>query len=85
MLYGANDLLQSMVEEAGNTAGKLPTSSWHPFEVPIPDSATQEEVIEKLGDFQEKLFELEVLQAETAIELDSFTAALLAKAFRGEL
>jgi type I restriction enzyme S subunit len=85
MLWGANDKLQDMVEEAGNTAGKLPTPSWASFEVPIPDPTTQEAVIEELGAFQEKLIELGQLQAETAEELASFQSALLAKAFRGEL
>ena len=85
MLWGANDLLQGMVEEAGNTAGKLPTPSWSSFEVPIPDYGTQEAVIEELGVFQNKLMELEQLQTETAEELELFQSALLAKAFRGEL
>jgi type I restriction enzyme S subunit len=85
MLWGANDQLQGMVEEAGNTAGKLPTPSWASFEVPIPDKITQQTVIEELQRFQDKIAELEQLQAETARELEIFQSALLAKAFRGEL
>ncbi len=85
MLWGASDQLQNMVEEAGNTAGKLPTPSWSAFEVPIPDSETQQAVIKELQAFQEKLSELEKLQTETADELKIFQSALLAKAFRGEL
>jgi len=85
MLWGANDQLQNLVEEAGNTAGKLPTPSWSAFEVPMPDSTTQQAVIKELQAFQDKLSELEKLQAETAHELKIFQSALLAKAFRGEL
>jgi type I restriction enzyme S subunit len=85
MLWGANDQLQNMVEEAGNTAGKLPTASWSAFEVPIPDSKTQQTVIKELQAFQKNLAELETLQEETAQELEVFHAALLAKAFQGEL
>ncbi len=85
MLWGANDQLQGMVEEAGNTAGKLPTSSWSSFEIPIPDPATQKAVIKELRAFQDKLTELEKLQTETAEQIKIFQSALLAKAFRGEL
>jgi type I restriction enzyme, S subunit len=85
MLWGANDHLQAMVEEAGNTAGKLPTQSWSSLEIPIPEPAIQKVVIEKLQDYQKKIAELENLQMETSQDLDLFKSALLAKAFRGDL
>ncbi len=85
MLWAANDILLGMVEEAGNTAGKLPTPSWSGLEIPIPDESKQEQVVQELTTFQEKLAELESLQTETAKELEHFQSALLAKAFRGEL
>jgi len=85
MLWGGNDQLQEMVEEAGNTAGKLPTSSWSSFEMPIPDKATQHKVVEGLKVFQDKIAELQKLQSETDNDLDKFQPALLNKAFRGEL
>ncbi|MBU1397826.1 MAG: restriction endonuclease subunit S, partial [Proteobacteria bacterium] len=70
MIWGANNQLQGMVEEAGNTAGKLPTPSWSSFEIPIPDPATQKAVVEELRAFQDKLAELEKLQTETAEQLE---------------
>jgi type I restriction enzyme S subunit len=85
MLWAANDILLGMVEEAGNTAGKLPTPSWSELDIPIPDEAKQEYVVKELTVFQDKLAELESLQEETAEELAKFQSALLAKAFRGEL
>jgi type I restriction enzyme S subunit len=85
MLWGANDQLQSMVEEAGNTAGKLPMPAWSSLEIPVPDGPTQQAVIEELGSVQDKLADIERLQVQTAEELASFQPALLAKAFRGEL
>ena len=85
MLCAANDLLLGMVEEAANTAGKLPTQSWTELHVPIPDMAKQEHVVKELTIFQEKQTELEALQTETAQEIEQFQSALLAKAFRGEL
>lgn len=85
MLWAANDILLGMVEEAGNTAGKLPTPSWSELDIPIPDETKQECVVKELTVFQDKLAELESLQAETAEELEEFKSALLAKAFRGEL
>ena len=85
MLWAANDILLGMVEEAGNTAGKLPTPSWSELDIPIPDETKQEYVVKELTALQEKLLELESLQAETAQELEQFQTALLAKAFRGEL
>lgn len=85
MLWAANDILLGMVEEAGNTAGKLPTPSWSGVEIPIPDKTKQESVVRELTAFQKKLTELESLQTETAQGLEQFQSALLAKAFRGKL
>ncbi|MFH1674381.1 MAG: restriction endonuclease subunit S [Pseudomonadota bacterium] len=85
MLWGTNDLLQGMVETAGNTAGKLPTPSWSAFEIPIPDMKTQNSIVQGLREYQDKLDELESLQSEAAKEMEQFQPALLTKAFRGEL
>jgi len=85
MLWAANDILLGMVEEAGNTAGKLPTPSWSELDIPIPDETKQEYVVKELTVFQDKLAELESLQTETAQGLEQFQSALLAKAFQGEL
>ena len=85
MLWAANDILLGMVEESGNTAGKLPTTRWSELDIPIPDDATQNSVVTRLCIFQDKIAELQKLQNETAQELESFQPALFAKAFRGEL
>jgi type I restriction enzyme, S subunit len=85
MLWAANDILLGMVEEAGNTAGKLPSESWAGLDIPIPDEKKQEAIVQELTSFQEKLVELESIQSEIAQELEQFQSSLLAKAFRGEL
>ncbi len=85
MLWGANDLLQEMVETAGNTAGKLPTPNWSAFKVPIPDLEKQLTIVQELQSYQEKLDELISLQSKVSNVMELFQSALLAKAFRGEL
>lgn len=85
MLWGVNDILQGMVETAGHGTRKLETPAWSNLEIPIPDTEKQKAVIDELTIFQERLAELELLQRETAQELEQFQSALLAKAFRGEL
>lgn len=56
------------------------------LEVPFPNSLeTQKQIIKRLDAVRFKLSELQQLQNETEAELASFTPALLAKAFRGEL
>lgn len=85
MLWGANDILQGMVETAGHGTKKLETPAWSSLQIPIPDTEKQEAVIDELTIFQEKLVELELLQIETAQEIEHFQSALLVKAFRGEL
>lgn len=85
MLWGANHLLQEMVETAGNTAGKLPTPSWSAFDVPVPDMETQHSIVQELKIYQEKLDELVSLQSEASSDMEQFQPALLAKAFRGEI
>ena len=85
MLWGANHLLQEMVETAGNTAGKLPTPSWSAFDVPVPDMETQHSIVQKLKIYQKKLDELISLQSEASSDMEQFQPALLAKTFRGEL
>jgi hypothetical protein len=56
------------------------------LEVSFPNSLeTQKHIIKRLGAVRFKLLELRQLQSKTEAELASFTPALLAKAFRGEL
>lgn len=85
MLWGANELLAGLVETAGHGTKKLETAKWSSVGIPIPDIATQHAVVKELQAFQVKLSELEKLQVETNNDLTIFQAALLAKAFRGEL
>lgn len=85
MLWGANDILQGMVETAGHGTKKLQTPSWSSLQVPIPDTMKQQALIDELTLFQNRLTEVEKLQDETEKEIGSFQSALLAKAFRGEL
>jgi restriction endonuclease S subunit len=85
MLWGANDILQGMVETAGHGTKKLETPAWSNLKIPVPDTEKQKAVIDELTIFQDKLSELELLQTETEQELEQFQSALLAKAFRGEL
>lgn len=85
MMWGANDLLQRMVEVAGNTAGKLETSRWAAFKIPIPAPERQQQTVKWLTGYQKRLTELHGLHSATEEELTQFQAALLAKAFRGEL
>ena len=56
------------------------------LEIPYPiDKTEQRRIIEHLDSIQSKAEELKRLQSETDAKLTSFTPALLAKAFRGEL
>ncbi len=85
MLWGANDLLQGLIETAGHGTKKLETSAWSSLEIPIPDIQRQQAIVDELTIFQEKQTALEALQTETTQEIEQFQSALLAKAFRGEL
>jgi type I restriction enzyme S subunit len=53
--------------------------------IPIPPPKEQKKVIARLDAMRGKLDELQRLPREVEAELASFTPALLAKAFRGEL
>jgi hypothetical protein len=53
--------------------------------IPIPPPKEQKKIIARLDAMRVKLDELQRLQREVEAELASFTPALLAKAFRGEL
>jgi len=56
------------------------------LDIPYPeDKSEQRRIVEYLNRLQSKSEELKRLQAETEAELATFTPALLAKAFRGEL
>ena len=54
-------------------------------ELPLPPLAEQRAIVTRLDALHGKLDELQRLQREVETELASFTPALLAKAFRGEL
>jgi type I restriction enzyme S subunit len=53
--------------------------------IPLPSRREQRAIIARLDAMRGKLDELQQLQREVEVELASFTPALLAKAFRGEL
>ncbi len=56
-----------------------------PLEIPVPTLPEQRRIVDRLDALAAKQSELRRLQSETEAELDAFTPALLAKAFRGEL
>ncbi len=53
--------------------------------IPMPSHREQRTIVTRLDALRVKLDELQRLQREVEVELASFTPALLAKAFRGEL
>jgi type I restriction enzyme, S subunit len=53
--------------------------------IPLPSRRKQGAIVARLDTLRGKLDELQRLQREVEAELESFTPALLAKAFRGEL
>jgi type I restriction enzyme S subunit len=85
MLCGAGEELKGRVEVAGHGTCKLETDVWGSLPIPVPGNDVQRSVADKIDELWAKAGELGRLQAETAALLDSFTPALLAKAFRGEL
>lgn len=86
MMWAANEELKSLVDTAGNSAGKLETDKWSAVEIPIPRTIDeQHRIIARLDALAAKQTELRQLQTETKAELAAFTPALLAKAFRGEV
>lgn len=85
MLCGAGDKLKGRVEVAGHGTCKLETEAWGSLPVPLPSPVKQRAIVAKLDAMAAKLGELQRLQREVETELASFTPALLAKAFRGEL
>ena len=56
-----------------------------PLQIPIPAEPEQRAIVARLDALRGKLAELQRLQREVEAQLVSFTPALLAKAFRGEL
>jgi restriction endonuclease S subunit len=56
-----------------------------PLQIPVIPEPEQRAIVARLDAMRGKLDELQRLQREVAAELASFTPALLAKAFRGEL
>jgi len=86
MMWAVNQELQSLVDTAGNSAGKLETDKWSAVEIPIPNTTDeQRRIVARLDALEEKHSSLRRLQTETEAELAAFTPALLDKAFRGEL
>jgi type I restriction enzyme S subunit len=85
MLCGAGDELKGRVAIAGHGTCKLESEEWGSLQIPIPPPEKQRAVVAKLNALRGKLDELQRLQREVEAELASFTPALLAKAFRGEL
>jgi len=65
-------------------APKQETVTHHEKEFP-KDKAEQRYIVKYLDSLRSKAEELRMLQDETGAELATFTPALLAKAFRGEL
>jgi type I restriction enzyme M protein len=86
MMWAANEELKSLVDTAGNSAGKLETDKWSAVTIPIPKTTEEQRlVIARLDALSAKRAELRRLQTETESELAAFAPALLTKAFRGEL
>jgi restriction endonuclease S subunit len=75
--------------ETGTDDGNRPNmngSKLAELKVPFPTSRDQQrKIVARLDALRGKLDELQRLQREVETELASFTPALLAKAFRGEL
>lgn len=68
-----------------NAMPKINRETLFGFTFRIPDKAEQERIAKLLVTLRHKLDELQRLQRQVEAELASFTPALLAKAFRGEL
>lgn len=68
-----------------NAMPKINRTVLFSFEMRVPDRDTQRQITNELFGLQVKALKLNELQAEAGAELASFTPALLAKAFRGEL
>jgi type I restriction enzyme S subunit len=85
MLCGAGEELKGRVEVAGHGTCKLETEAWGSLPIPIPEVSTQRRIVARLDALAAKQNELRRLQSATDAALATFTPALLAKAFRGEL
>lgn len=85
MMRGAEKTLLGQVEVAGHGTRKLETERWGNLPIPVPPKPMQREIVRDLNLMQTKAQDLAQMQAEINAELASFTPALLAKAFRGEL
>lgn len=79
---------QQEVQNRGRTSTGLLSLSVgriRTMEIPVPKLGVQRAIVARLDALRVKLDELQRLQREVEAELASFTPALLAKAFRGEL
>lgn len=68
-----------------NAMPKINRKTLFAFEMPVPEKAIQNQITDELFGMQKKSEKLAEMQQAIAKELDSFTPALLAKAFCGEL
>lgn len=68
-----------------NAMPKINRKTLFAFEMPVPDKAIQRQIAAELFGMQRESEKLAKMQRAVSDELDSFTPALLAKAFRGEL
>jgi len=85
MMRGAEKILLGLVEVAGHGTRKLETDRWGSLPIPVPPENIQREVVRDLNLMQAKAQDLARMQTDMNTELVSFTPALLAKAFRGEV
>jgi len=80
--------VRAQIEELGKTtAGNIGVSGGDAksFLVPVPALPDQRRIVSELDALQGEVDTLKGLQAETAAELDALLAAILDKAFKGEL
>lgn len=68
-----------------NAMPKINRTDLFAYEMPVPDKDTQKQIVRELFGLKERAERLAVVQTEIDAELESFTPALLSKAFRGEL
>jgi type I restriction enzyme S subunit len=76
-----------MTRARGTSGSMKKINQGHVENIPVPAVPVKEQrrIVEYLDSIQAKADELKRLQAETDLELATFTPALLSKAFRGEL
>ncbi len=68
-----------------NAMPKINRTVLFAYQMPVPDKYRQEQIVRELFGLKERAEQLAAIQADIDAELQSFTPALLSKAFRGEL